>query len=106
MREDYEDRVATPTEAVREWARNVGWYPRYKDSQWILSDYDTWERNPHYNGPDQGHPEDCCDYADDHSEESFEEFWGNGANSDYIDNRAYSPNYPIADGPLDSDIPF
>ena len=26
--------------------------------QWILSDWDTWERNPYYTGPDQGHPED------------------------------------------------
>lgn len=26
--------------------------------QWILSDWDTWERNPFYTGPDQGHPED------------------------------------------------
>lgn len=27
--------------------------------QWILSSWDTWERNPFYTGPDQGHPEDC-----------------------------------------------
>jgi hypothetical protein len=32
------------------------------DSQWILSPYDTWERNPYYTGPDQGHPEDDYDY--------------------------------------------
>jgi hypothetical protein len=32
------------------------------DEQWILSPYDTWERNPHYTGPDQGHPEDDYDY--------------------------------------------
>jgi hypothetical protein len=25
-------------------------------TQWILSNYDTWG-NPHYIGPDQGHPE-------------------------------------------------
>jgi hypothetical protein len=43
-------------EAVREWVWNVG--QESSDSQWILSAYDTWERNPHYNGPDQGHPED------------------------------------------------
>ena len=43
-------------EAVREWTWNVG--QDRSDQQWILSDYDTWERNPHYTGPDQGHPED------------------------------------------------
>jgi len=48
-------------EAVREWVWNVG--RNRLDQQWILSDYDTWERNPYYNGPDQGHPED--DYYGD-----------------------------------------
>jgi hypothetical protein len=28
------------------------------DRQWILSDYDVWERNPFYSGPEQQHPED------------------------------------------------
>lgn len=28
------------------------------NKQWILSSWDTWERNPFYTGPDQGHPED------------------------------------------------
>ena len=44
-------------EAVREWAHNVG--SDRPTQQWILSDYDSWERNPYYVGPDQGHPE--CD---------------------------------------------
>ena len=43
-------------EAVREWVWNVG--QDRADQQWVLSNYDTWERNPHYTGPDQGHPED------------------------------------------------
>ena len=43
-------------EAVREWVWNVG--QDRADQQWVLSDYDTWERNPHYTGPDQDHPED------------------------------------------------
>ncbi len=47
---------ATMSEAVREWAYNVG--RDNPDRQWLLSDYDTWELNPFYNGPDQGHPED------------------------------------------------
>lgn len=28
------------------------------DRQWILSSWDTWERNPFYHGPEQPHPED------------------------------------------------
>ena len=47
---------ATVSEAVREWAYNVG--RDNPDRQWLLSDYDTLELNPFYNGPDQGHPED------------------------------------------------
>jgi hypothetical protein len=43
-------------EAVREWVWTVG--QDRADQQWVLSAYDTWERNPHYTGPDQGHPED------------------------------------------------
>ena len=46
-------------EAVREWVWTVG--QDRADQQWVLSDYDTWERNPHYRGPDQGHPEDYCE---------------------------------------------
>jgi len=42
-------------EAVRQWAWNVG--SDRPTEQWLLSDYDTWERNPHYVGPDLGHPE-------------------------------------------------
>jgi hypothetical protein len=36
------------------------------DKQWILSGWDTWERNPFYSGPEQQHPED------DHSHEDWE----------------------------------
>jgi hypothetical protein len=43
-------------EALREWAWIVG--ADRPDDQWLLSDYDSWEPNPHYTGPDQGHPED------------------------------------------------
>ena len=50
-------------EAVREWAWNVG--QDAQDQQWLLSNYDTWERNPHYNGPDQGHPEDYRDEVEE-----------------------------------------
>jgi hypothetical protein len=34
-----------------------------EDCQWILTDFDVWEKNPFYCGPDQPHPED--DYRED-----------------------------------------
>jgi hypothetical protein len=43
-------------EAVRQWVWVVG--ANHPDQAWILSDYDSWERNPHYVGPEQPHPED------------------------------------------------
>lgn len=43
---------------VDQYAWIYGQEERNLDRQWILSPYDTWERNPHYRGPDQGHPED------------------------------------------------
>lgn len=48
--------LATISDAVKEYAANVG--AERPLVQWILSDYDTWERNPYYVGPDQGHPDD------------------------------------------------
>lgn len=50
--------MANENDAMREWARNVGGYDRFKDSAWLLTDYDVWVRNPHYSGPPQKHPED------------------------------------------------
>ena len=50
--------VATMSDAVNEWVWNVGHYPRFIAHQWLNHDYDVWVRNPHYTGPDQGHPED------------------------------------------------
>ena len=52
----YEDRLATKTDACREYACNVG--ADHPERAWILTDYDTWERNPHYHGPAVPHPED------------------------------------------------
>jgi hypothetical protein len=48
-------------EAVAQWANVYG--SEHPDQAWILSDYDSWERNPHYTGPEQRHPEDY-DYED------------------------------------------
>jgi hypothetical protein len=51
--------LATPADAMREYAENVG--REHKDRAWILTDYDVWVRNPFYTGPDQPHPEDYHD---------------------------------------------
>jgi hypothetical protein len=52
------DRVATPDEAVREWAYNCGGDACRLNSQWLLHDFDVWVRNPHYTWPAPRHPED------------------------------------------------
>lgn len=51
-----EDRLATPMEAVREYAYNAG--AVYPDRAWLLHDWDVWVANPHYRGPRVPHPED------------------------------------------------
>lgn len=43
-------------DAAREYARNVGM--DNPDRAWILTDWDTWERNPFYQGPPVPHPEE------------------------------------------------
>lgn len=54
-------------QAIREWAWIVG--ADRRDQQWLLTDYDSWERNPHYRGPDQGHPEQADDGQPDEAQE-------------------------------------
>lgn len=54
--EQEEDRLATPQEAAREYGRNAGM--DNPDRPWILTPWDTWERNPCYQGPPAPHPED------------------------------------------------
>jgi hypothetical protein len=34
--------------AVRKWVSVAGF--DFPEREWLLSDYDTWERNPHYTG--------------------------------------------------------
>jgi hypothetical protein len=50
--------LATHDDAMREYARNVGFEDRHINRMWILTDWDVWVRNPHYTGPVQPHPED------------------------------------------------
>lgn len=55
-------------EAVAEYAREHGRINR--ESAWILSPFDTWERNPFYQGPPQRHPEDYS-YDDEENDAPF-----------------------------------
>ena len=43
-------------EAVSEWVWAYG--SEHPDRAWILSDYDTWHKNPFYQGAERRHPED------------------------------------------------
>ena|ERR1035437_4944579 len=47
--------LANESDSVREYAYNYGM--DHPDQYWVLSPFDSWERNPHYNGPTQLHPE-------------------------------------------------
>lgn len=51
------DMLATPADAMREYAWNVGGEERFINRAWILTDYDVWVANPHYRGPKQPHPD-------------------------------------------------
>lgn len=55
MYEREEEHLATPAEAVAEYARNIG--GEYPDRAWLLHDWDVWVANPHYVGPPVMHPE-------------------------------------------------
>ncbi len=52
--------LATYGEAFKEYARNAG--EEKPDTEWILTPWDTWERNPWYHGKPGRHPEE--DYPD------------------------------------------
>lgn len=57
MHPDDMTRIATIREAIDEWRYNCG---APADRAWILSDRDTHERNPRYDGPPVPHPEDAA----------------------------------------------
>lgn len=44
------------TAAVREYGRQVG--RQFPEREWILTPFDTWERNPFYRGKPGRHPEE------------------------------------------------
>lgn len=62
---------ATMSQAVAEYAANVG--QENRERAWILSPFDSWERNPFYNGPAVKHPEELADEDMDELEFSEEE---------------------------------
>ena len=53
------------SEELNSWINSVG--PQRTNEQWLLSRFNTWERNPYYTGPGQRHPleADDDDYYDD-----------------------------------------
>lgn len=59
---DDTDHLATYSEAMTEYACNIG--GEYPEHAWLLTDYDVWVRNPHYSGPPVRHPEDDSDDYD------------------------------------------
>lgn len=54
--------LATYSDACREYARNYGM--DHPEHAWVLTPWDTWERNPAYIGPRMPHPEDAIYAAD------------------------------------------
>lgn len=57
------DEFSTTAELVREQASYDGQF--CPDVAWILSDFDTWERNPHYTGPaNPRHPDSDYDQVE------------------------------------------
>lgn len=56
MFEDAPDHVATGSESLAEFARNVGM--DNPEHAWLLDPRDVWVKNPFYSGPPVPHPED------------------------------------------------
>ena len=56
QQEQTENRPATGSESLREFAFNAGM--DNPERCWLLDGRDVWVRNPHYRGPDVVHPED------------------------------------------------
>lgn len=76
--------LATHTDAMREFAWNAG--AEFPESQWLLTSYDVWVRNPHYSGPPQRHPEDDADcYLDDEIETGTDRLHAQGKWAPTID---------------------
>ena len=66
--EERDSHLASPQEAVAEWASNYG--SMHLDRAWLLHDWDVWVANPHYAGPKVPHPE--SDWEGPYEEEGVE----------------------------------
>lgn len=86
-----EDRCATIPEAIREWAWNVGDHPDRINHQWLSTDYDSWTLNPHYVGPNQGHPEDA--YGDE--DEDMVALAADPAYQNWVESQSCYPDIPF-----------
>lgn len=90
--------IATYYEACREYAENCG---RERPQQaWILTPWDTWERNPFYSGPKVRHPED-----DNYEEEVDQTDYDKGPNGE-VWGFPKGPVRPDLATPDDDEIPF
>jgi hypothetical protein len=69
--------LATPMDAMREYAENVG--RDNPDAAWIITPYDVWMENPFYDGPSVPHPDD---YPDDYDEYDGEPMGPNDLSDD------------------------
>ena len=74
-----DDRLATPADAMREYAQNAG--EDVPEAAWILTPYDVWMRNPHYSGPEVPHPDDWHE-DDEHGPEDWD---GDGRPREWFD---------------------
>lgn len=82
--EERDSRVASPAEAVDEFARNIG--GEYPDRAWLLHDWDVWVKNPAYVGPPVPHPEsdEAYEDAENLQAEMADKLARRGADSDDI----------------------
>jgi len=88
-----DDQMATPGDAMREYARNVG--EDMPERAWILTDWDVWMPNPHYQGPPCPHPEDYSPEDDELSEDQKE-----------MIECEVKVERPVVQPPSDEEIPF
>ena len=91
--EERNSRLATPAEAVAEFAANIG--GEYPDRAWLLHDFDVWVRNPYYAGPPVPHPE---------SDEAYDY---EGSEAPGFDSPSRADEYKSGGASeMDDDIPF
>jgi hypothetical protein len=101
--EDERDHLATPQEAVAEWARNIGGDGDNATKAWLLHDWDVWVQNPHYAGPAVPHPESDEPWDTDGDTSKWNE---NGEGQEAENDRYAARAYPNDVSYDDDEIPF